>query len=208
MKAKTVHDEPAVWTGYHHPAQDSFKPMPIVPFPELSYIIPTGEHATSKHKTKTPCQSKQSKRVESKSIALKKGSPGASSPIPFPEDHIQKTPSELQLDRNKLQAEYDIVQMKARIAVAKQLRAQIHPRRFLSSKDLPGQNEACKKALSLENQQQPRRSSGVGWEPLAYVCIDSSPKFREGSRRSFVNTMRTKDGEEADEYDDIFSLDL
>lgn len=200
MKAKTVH-------GYHHQAQDSFKPMPIVPFPELSYIIPTGEHATSKHKTKTPCQSMQSKRVESKSIALKKGSPGASSPIPFPEDHIQKTPSELQLDRNKVQAEYDIVQMKARIAIAKQLRAQIHPRRFLSSKDLPGQTEACKKETSLENQQQPRRSS-VGWEPLAYVCIDSSPKVREGSRRSFVNTMKMKDGEETDDYGDIFSLDL
>ena len=179
--------------------------MPIVPFPELSYIVPTDEHATSKHKTKAPSQSLQSQRVESKSIALKKGSPCASSPIPFPEDHIQKTPSELQLDRNKIQAEYDIVQMKARIAVAKQLRAQIHPRRFLSSKDLPGKNEACKKETSLENQQQPRRSS-VGWEPLAYVCIDSSPKVREGSRRSFVNTM--KDSEEADEYDDIFSLEL
>lgn len=176
MKAKTGH-------GYHHPAQDSFRSMPIVPFPELSYIVPTDEHATSKHKTKTPSQSLQSQRVESKSIALKKGSPCASSPIPFPEDHIQKTPSELQIDRNKIQAEYDIVQMKARIAVAKQLRAQIHPRRFLSSKDLPGRLRRARRKHRWRTSNSHHEDLVLGgnlWLTSASIVAQRSEKAQEG----------------------------
>jgi hypothetical protein len=96
----------------------------IVPFPELSTTIPASDPGF-RYKQKKQCQSSQKKHVQTKSRAVNKKQ--ASAPIPFPEAHIRRTPSEHQLDQNERQAEYDIMKMNVRIATGKRLRAQPSP---------------------------------------------------------------------------------
>lgn len=170
----------------------------IVPFPELSPTIPASEPG-SQYK----CQPSTKKHVQTKSRAVHKKQ--TSAPIPFPEAHVRRTPSEHQLDQNERRAQYDIMKMNVRIATGKRLRAQIHPSPFLTKN--PAQKpDDDKEAETEEKQQQlaPRRSGSGGWE-LAYVYIDSIDSSSLNPRSSIEHAA---DKLEVGGDDDIFSLEL
>ena len=182
MQAKP--DQPSAVAPYLGPV--------MVPFPELSTTIPTSKPG-SQYKAKKQFQSLQKKHVQIKSRDVPKRK--TSAPIPFPEAHVRRTPSEHQLDLNERQAEYNIMKMNDRVALGKRLRAQVHTS---AQKPVKG-----KEAGTEEQQQQVLRKRGNGGWDLAYVSIDGILD----SRRSVKHTAdKLEGGDDKDDF--IFSLDL
>ena len=175
---------------------------PVLPFPELPTAIPSSEPG-SQYKPKKQSPSSQKKHVRARSRPFNKKQ--TSDPIPFPEAHVQRTPSELQLDLNERQAQYDIVQMNARIAMGKRSRAQDHPSPFLTRNHV--QKPDKEKGARAEEQQQqlaPRRRGSGGWE-MGYVSIeDSSLNSRSSVKRTADSKLEGGDNDD----DDIFRFDL
>jgi hypothetical protein len=172
----------------------------LVPFPELSMTIPASDPC-SQYKTKKLCQSSQKKQGMNKSKALNKQP--TSAPIPFPKAHVKRTPSELQLDLNHRQAEYDIVRMSTRIG--KHSRAHDHPSTFLTRNPVQKLDNEKEEVGKEEQQLAPRRRGSGGWE-LAYVSTDNSQNSKRSAK--FTKAKLEGGGIDNEDEDDIFSLEL
>ena len=125
-----------------------------------------------------------------------------SAPIPFPKAHVKRTPSEVQIDQNHRQAEYDIVRMSTRIG--KHSRAHDHPSTFLTRNSVQKLDKEKEEARK-EEELAPRRRGSGGWE-LAYVSTDNSQNSKRSAK--FMKAKLEGGGIYNDDEDDIFSLEL
>uniref|UniRef100_A0A7S2M044 Uncharacterized protein n=1 Tax=Skeletonema marinoi TaxID=267567 RepID=A0A7S2M044_9STRA len=171
----------------------------LVPFPELPMTIPASDPC-SQYKTKKLCQSSQKTHGMDKSKALNKQP--TSAPIPFPKAHVKRTPSEVQIDQNHRQAEYDIVRMSTRIG--KHSRAHDHPSTFLTRNSVQKLDKEKEEARK-EEELAPRRRGSGGWE-LAYVSTDNSQNSKRSAK--FMKAKLEGGGIGNDDEEDIFSLEL
>ena len=170
-----------------------------VPFPALSVTIPASEEGS---KTKKLCQASQKKQTMT-TICHTEQLTGASAPIPFPKAHVKKTPSEIQIDLNRRQAEYDVALMTARID--NHSRTHDHPSTFLTRN--PKQKQGKEKKAGMENQLAPTTRCNAVWD-LAYSSNTThSLKSRESAKHHTRHKLEGGDDDD-DDNDDIFRLDL
>lgn len=166
----------------------------VLSFPVLSITIPASEPGLEMARSQAP-QKKHMKTTSAHSEQL------TSAPIPFPKAHVKRTPSEIQIDLNRRQAEYDIAQMNARIG--KHSRARNHPSTFLTRN--PTQKLDKEKKTGIEHQLTPRRRGSGGWK-LAYSSNTvQNLKSRDSAKHDTVHKL---EGDDGDNNEDIFRLDL
>lgn len=175
----------------------------LVPFPELpiTISIPPNDLG-SQYKTK-PILTSSKEHVVTPNFTEQLT--GTSAPIPFPKDHVKKTPSELQIDLNRRQAEYDIALMQARIGKHSHARDLPHPSTYLTRK--PVQKLDKKEGRVVQIKQLPPKGRGNdGWE-LANVSSANNQTLRKSGKHHIIHKL--KGGNIDDDDDDIiFSLDL
>ena len=182
-----------VTNNYYYYCHISMQPkidLPVmVPFPSLPATVSTREPGYH-HNRKKQNPTLWGNHCQNKAKGFHKQQQQTSAPIPLPKAHVKRTPSELQFDENKRQAEYDILCMDARIANGRYG----HP--TLPSPQPYIQKECGQKEASI-NKKRLRPKRGVSTWELAYVLIDKDLKSNHPMKR----------GAEDDE-DDVFVLDL
>ena len=190
-----------------------------VPFPDLR-SVPPGKAAAK------PIKNKRRQVVDMVPMST---STMPSDPISFPETHIQRTRSELQLEADTLHAEYKDVVMYSRLMTGMHSQIQrrcmisgengeasVHP---LSWKSIHGIVKT-KQANDHELEQQQHDDGDGSWrmsyspidEETEIFSIDSSMKAVAPSRHASKDSLptlpqeNTNSGDLEDDY--VFSLDL
>lgn len=196
--------------GQSPPPAETWDLGMLVPFPELpvTISIPANDPG-SKYKTKELCPTSQKEYMMTTNPHTTQLT-STSAPIPFPKDHVKKTPSELQIDLNRRQAEYDIALMKARIGKHSRARDYPHPSTYLTRKPVQKteKKDKEKEARVVQVQQLvPRGRGNDGWE-LAKVSSANSQNLRKSDRHHILNKLKGVNIDDDDDDDIIFSLDL
>jgi len=172
----------------------------LAPFPELPITIIPANDPGSQYKTKELHQSSRKKHLMTTKSYTEQLTL-TSAPIPFPKDHVKRTPSELQIDLNRRQAEHDIALMQARIG--KHSRPRAHPSTYLTRK----QKLDKEKEAGLVQQLAPGRRDNAGWE-LERVTPINSQNSRKSVNHHTIHELKGGNINDDDDDDIIFSLDL